>query len=462
MKTFGRYEIVEKIGQGAMGIVYKGFDPQIKREIALKVLREDQLGNTYFVERFVKEAMAIGRLSHPNIVTVYDVGEDHHTIYIVMELLEGKPLNEIIKDNLLPLPILLDIGIKSAEALDYAHKKGIVHRDVKTTNILISGDNHVKLTDFGIAHFDDPQLAMQTQAGEVLGTPAFMSPEQVLGKPVDGRSDLFSLGVILYEMTTGNKPFSGNHLPAIFEAIIKKEPDYPVHPDRPIPQELSQVILKSLKKNPEERYQSGNEMAQALSRCISRLDAKETRQVIAHPEPAKTVSRKNTHEDEFLSQEKSKMPGGESLFSTGDNPLPTMYYDPRSKTDTPGTKIRTPEKSSIEWKKYWIVFALVFIMAGTGIGYYYFKNQPQVTKEESNTVEKAGPAETSFLTVSTEPEGAFIYMDGDSNGQTPIRIKAEYGSHEIRITLEGYFDQEFQLNVDQPEINLSRRMISIE
>lgn len=248
-----------------MGVVYRAYDPQIDRQVALKVLREDRVTSEAFVQRFLKEAKAIGRLSHPNIVTVYDVGQDHGTIYIAMELLEGMPLNKKVQEKTLTLSEIVNIGIQMAETLGYAHQKGIVHRDVKPSNILLQSNGQIKITDFGIAHIEDPSSAVQTQAGEILGTPAYMSPEQVLSRPVDGRSDLFSVGIILYELSTGKRPFGGENIAAIFHSITHHHPPEPSQVNPNIPKKLSQTIMRCLKKEPEERFETGQALARALS-----------------------------------------------------------------------------------------------------------------------------------------------------------------------------------------------------
>ncbi len=253
-----------------MGIVYKAHDPQIDRMIALKVLRQDRLTSEAFVQRFLKEAKAIGRLSHPNIVTVYDVGEDHGTIYIAMEFLEGTPLNEVIKEKRLRLKEVVELCVHVAKTLDYAHGKGIVHRDIKPTNIILTPSGQAKITDFGIAHIEDTSMAQQTQAGEILGTPVYMSPEQVMSRPVDGRSDLYSLGVILYELTTGRMPFRGDSLAAIFKAITQETPPEPAIADSSISRGLSELVMKSLSKMPDERFQTGDSMAEALKACLAK------------------------------------------------------------------------------------------------------------------------------------------------------------------------------------------------
>ncbi|MCJ7704361.1 MAG: protein kinase [Desulfobacterales bacterium] len=266
--NYGRYEIIEELGKGSMGVVYRAYDPQIDRPVALKVLREDRMTSEAFVQRFLKEAKAIGRLSHPNIVTVYDAGEDQGTIYIAMELLEGSSLNRVAEGNRLTLKEAVHLGIQIAETLDYAHRKGIVHRDVKPSNIIHQSNGQIKITDFGIAHIEDPSASVQTQAGEILGTPAYMSPEQVLSRPVDGRSDLFSLGIILYELCTGRRPFGGENMAALFHAITQDNPPEPTKINPAISQELSQIILKCLRKIPDDRFEAGHALARALSESL--------------------------------------------------------------------------------------------------------------------------------------------------------------------------------------------------
>jgi len=264
MESYGRYQIVGELGKGSMGVVYKAYDPQIDRTIALKVLRPDRVTSKAFVERFLKEARAIGRLSHPNIVTVYDIGQDHGTVFIAMEMLEGLALSDIIRQGSVPILKIIDIVTQVANALDYAHQRGIVHRDIKPSNIIIDSAHCVKLTDFGIAHIEDPNMPSQTQAGEILGTPAYMSPEQVLGRPVQGSADIFSLGIIMYEMVSGDRPFKGENLSAIFHAITSYNPEPPHKLNPEVPKELSQLILKCLAKDPDKRFKTASELANAL------------------------------------------------------------------------------------------------------------------------------------------------------------------------------------------------------
>jgi serine/threonine protein kinase len=261
MARLGRYEIVEEIGRGAMGVVYRARDPVIDRTVALKAINATGSGETEsFHLRFRQEAQAAGRLSHPGIVTIYDVGEqdDSRAPYIVMEYVAGRTLWATVNeaDPPLPLDARLDLVQQVAEALDCAHREGIVHRDIKPTNILVTPEGRAKIADFGVAKLHVSQSQM-TVAGGVLGTPSFMSPEQVEGKPADGRSDLFSLGVILYWILTGRMPFDGESPGEILFKIVSKEPTPPsaIYPS--IPREFDRVLARALAKNPDDRFQSG-------------------------------------------------------------------------------------------------------------------------------------------------------------------------------------------------------------
>jgi serine/threonine-protein kinase len=281
---YGRYQIVEELGKGAMGVVYKAYDPKINRRIALKVLREDRVTNDALVKRFLKEAMAIGQLSHPNIVMVYDVGNDHGTVFIVEEFIEGIPFDKILKQKKLEIKDIVRYGTQMAEALNYAHNKGIIHRDIKPSNIIISIDDQVKITDFGIAHIENPNAPELTQAGEILGTPFYISPEQLRGQPIDGRSDIFSLGVILYEMFTGKRPFTGKSLLSVFHEIAEKTPEFPKRQEEIISESqkdkitnnLSAIILKTLEKNPENRFSTGKELSEALKSIENNVQTETT------------------------------------------------------------------------------------------------------------------------------------------------------------------------------------------
>ncbi|MBI4536920.1 MAG: CHASE2 domain-containing protein [candidate division NC10 bacterium] len=271
--TLGRYELVEELGRGAMGIVYKGIDPKINRTVAIKTVHFDDVEEAQLAqvkERFFREAQAAGGLNHPNILTIYDSGEETDVAWIAMEFLKGADLEKYCqKENLLPWPRVLEICAKTADALGYAHTHGIVHRDVKPANIMLLENGEVKVTDFGIARIVS---SSQTKTGTVMGSPSYMSPEQISGKKVDGRSDLFSLGVVLYEMLSGERPFRGESIATIMFQITQSPPP-PVTEFVPkLPPIFQKLIEKALAKDPAQRFQTGAEMATTLKALKDRLE----------------------------------------------------------------------------------------------------------------------------------------------------------------------------------------------
>jgi serine/threonine-protein kinase len=279
-ERIGRYEILAELGRGAMGAVYRARDPQIGRTVAIKRiltahLPPDELPQ--YKQRFYREAQAAGQMSHPGIVTIHDIAEDEAgQPYLVMEFIEGTPLDKLLTPGAerLTLEQSLDIGIQMAEALDYAHRRGVVHRDVKPANILITAEGRAKIADFGIAKLAGMQL---TTAGQMLGTPAFMSPEQFSGAALDGRSDLFSLGAMLYWMFTGEKPFAGDTLTAVSFKVVYTAPIPATQLNPSLPAALDAVLARCLAKNPGERYAAGRDLAADL-RAV-----KEGRPVTAAP-----------------------------------------------------------------------------------------------------------------------------------------------------------------------------------
>jgi serine/threonine-protein kinase len=267
----GRYQIEKELGKGAMGVVYQGRDPKINRIVAIKTMalaqefEGDELEDVK--QRFFREAETAGRLNHPNIVTMYDAGEDQELAYIAMEFLKGRDLLPYCKaDKLLPLPLVLSIVARVADALDYAHAQSVVHRDIKPANIMYEPDSdQVKVTDFGIARITD---SSRTKTGMVLGTPSYMSPEQLAGKKIDGRSDLFSLGVTLYQLCCGRLPFSGESLAQLMFKIANEPPQDIRNLAPDLAPAVVAVIERALSKGITQRYQRGSEMAVALRACL--------------------------------------------------------------------------------------------------------------------------------------------------------------------------------------------------
>jgi serine/threonine protein kinase len=272
ISQLGRYEVLDEIGQGAMGVVYKARDPLIDRVVAIKTINLSMAMDEKeeYEGRFYQEAKAAGRLNHPNIVTIYDVGKSGNVAYIAMEFLEGRELRDIMNDGaLLPVDQVLHIVAQVAQGLAYAHEHDIVHRDVKPSNIMVIRDGHVKITDFGIARM--ASSSVRTQTGMVLGSPKYMSPEQVMGKAIDQRSDIFSLGVMLYEMLTGEAPFNGENVNAIMYQTLNAIPPPPSMVNPAIPEMVNFIVAKALAKGMEDRYQNAKDFAVDLRTCRDTL-----------------------------------------------------------------------------------------------------------------------------------------------------------------------------------------------
>lgn len=417
-EQYGRYQIKKQLGSGTMGVVYLAHDPRIDRLVALKVLRPDRVVSEEFVQRFLKEARAIGRLAHPNIVVVYDVGRDHGTIYIAMEYLEGHTFNTVIKSGRPDYATWARIGVQLANTLAYAHENGIIHRDIKPSNIIFTKDDRIKLTDFGIARIEDIEATLQTQVGDILGTPAYMSPEQVAGRPVDGRSDLFSLGVVLYEWLLGVRPFSGKNMGAIFSAISNQPPPTPreIAPD--LPKSLAEFLLKCLQKPLPDRYQSGKQMATALNHSLGQLQA------------LKTVSGDNRHRRSWLIWGAGGVVllaaaaylGGILMDRQGqvgvNAPAPTPVESPAAQPPALPVEVTpaTPTPSAIE-------------------------PPPEKPPE---------PIPQAALNVTSTPPGAALFVDDDPKGTTPVNLSLPLGTHNVRLRLTDYYDWEAAIQLSEP------------
>src|SRR5579863_5645567 len=267
MDRIGRYKIVRELGRGAMGVVYHAIDPNIGRPVAIKTIKLGDVRNPEeqkrLRERLFREARSAGILSHPGIVTIYDVEQQGDLAYIAMEYVDGPTLDQMLSEaKSLTGEQMFSIMGQTANALDYAHQKGIVHRDIKPANIMIAADGTTKITDFGIAKITTAEQF--TMTGSIVGTPHYMSPEQVQGQPVDGRSDQFSLAVIAYEMLTAEKPYTGEHLTTVVYKIVAEEPVPPQRLNPTLGPAIENVLRKGLSKKPDARYASCNELINAL------------------------------------------------------------------------------------------------------------------------------------------------------------------------------------------------------
>jgi serine/threonine-protein kinase len=420
----GRYQIVGELGRGSMGVVYQGYDPIIGRTVAIKTMLTEGLSAQEFQEykaRFQREAQAAGMLAHPNIITVYDFGEDNGTLFLAMEFLEGKSLEAIVQEqNILPIETILPIYDQVCSALDRAHQNRIVHRDIKPANIMILQNGLVKVTDFGIAKMMSMGM---TQAGQILGTPNYMSPEQVKGRQVDGRSDIFSLGVILYELVTGEKPFGGQNITTVIYKIINENPIPPRELDASIHSGLSFVISKALAKNVDERYQTCRELAE---------DLKNYKTLGGAASPQGTVVLKV-----------GSMGGGSAEAAA-----PVQALEPAPIEDTPlaspvNIHVTTPPPARREGipQIAWVLGALLVVGILGGGGYFFL--HPSHPAPVPLSAAKLGQ-----LQVSANVPGAKISLDGhsDPNWVTPYMIPdLPAGTHSLVISKDGY--QDFQQNV---------------
>ena len=286
-KTISHYTILEKLGEGGMGVVYKALDTKLERIVALKLLRPEIMGDQEATKRFIREARAASALNHPNITTIYEIGDWHGRDYICMEYLEGQTVKVKVKSNPLPIDDVLDIAIQTAEALQEAHAQDIIHRDIKSENIMVTPRGQVKLMDFGLTKLKGTTTL--TKDGSTMGTIAYMSPEQTQGENVDQRTDIWSFGVVLYEMITGQLPFRGDYDQAVIYSILNEEPEAMVRLREDVPIELEQIVNQALTKNPNERYENISSMIEDLNPPKNRFGTKKSRR---NSKPQKNVQSK--------------------------------------------------------------------------------------------------------------------------------------------------------------------------
>ena len=292
--TLGRYEIISELGQGAMGTVYKARDPMLDRIVAIKTINltlpKEELAE--YEARFYQEAKAAGGLSHRNIVTIHDIGRSDRVAYMAMELLEGQELRKLIQSRV-PIQIAhaLDIGAQVAEGLQFAHDRQIIHRDIKPANIMVLNDGLVKITDFGIARMRTNEV--KTMTGMILGSPKYMSPEQVSGKRADTRSDIFSLGVVLYEMLTGTSPFVADNIHGVMYQTMNFNPPAPKTLNPELPEVFNFIMAKALAKNLDDRYQKAKDLSHDLRLALSEISGESAAPRVA-PEPGIAVDPKDT------------------------------------------------------------------------------------------------------------------------------------------------------------------------
>jgi serine/threonine-protein kinase len=346
----GRYEIVGELGRGAMGVVYKAVDPVIGRTVAVKTIRLSEegtgLSRPELLTRFQTEARAAGLLTHPNIVVVFDAGEEDGLYYITMELVEGKSLQALLDDGHgFPLPRTLRIMDQTCSALQFAHERNVIHRDIKPANLMLTADDTVKVTDFGTAKI--LQFGTVQQTAHVMGTPSYMSPEQVKGRAVDGRSDIFSLGVMLYEMVTSEKPFPGQNITTVIYKIVNEDPVPPRQINPSIHAGISAVVMRALEKEPDQRYQSCREMLEDLRNYRSIAPGAgnpQSTMIMGGGSPAATVISGNTGGRGFTGEDQTVMATARSLNARASAPGQTPVV---RRTGTIAPAPEPPKKKSV-------------------------------------------------------------------------------------------------------------------
>jgi serine/threonine-protein kinase len=397
-----------------MGVVYKAKDPTIGRTVALKTMRLDTHGldSGELLRRFQNEARAAGLLNHPNIVTIYDAGEQDGMFYIAMEFIEGTTLQELLmQKQTLPVDEAVQISSDICEGLDYAHSNGIVHRDVKPANIMITAQGAVKIMDFGIAKAG----GSMTSTGHVLGTPNYMSPEQVKGKPLDGRSDLFSLGVVLYEMLTGEKPFVGQNVTTVIYKIVNENPISPRDLDVTVHPGLSHIVIKTLAKSPDERYQSGAELVRDLEHYKSAGST--LRATTMLPQAAA-----QSHERTVVLP--MRVVSGSAVRATAAAPRPIREPVP--------LRQRGPAGHSNRETWLFAIILLVLLGGAAAGGYAYYRTRSQAQKPEAEA--KANQAQASTLQPSQAVSSPSPPAAAPAASETPGGAKT--ASEDANETLE--------------------------
>jgi serine/threonine protein kinase len=419
-KTVGKYRIIEQIGQGGMATVYKAFQADLDRLVAIKILAPHHALSPEFRERFFREAKSIAKLSHPNILTVYDIGIDEDLSYIAMKYVGGSRMNDIMGEKI-PLPRVCDLIDQISGALDHAHKNGIIHRDIKPANILLEGD-WVFLTDFGIAKIMEASTAL-TSTGEVMGTPAYMSPEQASGKTADHRTDIYSLGIVLYELVTGQVPFTGETPYGVLFRIVQGDLPLPrsFRPD--LSEEVERVILKALAKDPEHRYNRAGELAEALRLAVG----KESGEISLKTQPLSS-------------------PDSEKIVQT---PRPAASAPPLKEP----VAITPPPSPVRNRRKLFAGIAALSVVLLIVIGLFYprgtdtSKQKGSVESQDSSSVKtKAAPS----LRIDSNPRSATVYVNGSSKGVTPILLDLPIGQYSVRVELPDYKPWEDVIRLDEP------------
>ncbi|MFL6439439.1 MAG: protein kinase domain-containing protein [Terriglobales bacterium] len=500
VEKIGRYEIVSELGRGAMGLVYRAVDPNIGRTVALKTMRLDVHGMEHddMLRRFKNEARAAGVMNHSNIVTIYDAGEADGLFYIAMEYIEGKTLQSIMMEKrMLPSDQIIDVGVQVCAGLDYAHEMKVIHRDIKPANIMITSQNVAKIMDFGISK----AAGSLTSNSQVLGTPNYMAPEQVKGLDINGRADLFSFGVVLYEMATGERPFAGQNVTTIIYKIVNENPVPPSEVEMSVHPGLSAVISKCLRKDPEERYKTGAALAH---------DLQNYRSLGADGDITSVLQR-----DAHLATQVAPPPSNSSSSGTriaGRAAVATGSQTRKGQTAKQSVSVAKGASAlsrASNWNKKAVATTLIaFAVVLSAAGLYRFKHRvraaasvpavtsaaliaqvpPQIVQpapqKPSEKQPKAvvsrkpahvaahgdekeqtqSPDEKVQIHFRTNPEGAFVQIDGQSSDAwvTPFTMPdVTPGAHEVVFTKSGYSAETRSLKIGSRNSTYSASLVPI-
>ena len=502
--SIGRYEITGTLGFGAMGAVYKAFDPVIKRELAIKTIRLDvppqSPQRAAFIERFYQEARISGTLSHPNIVTLFDIGEENGMPFLAMEYVAGETLSEIIDEGSRFEPErVVTLVSQVAAALDYAHSRGVVHRDIKPANLIVQKGDKVKVSDFGIAKLLDTEI---TQTGALLGTPSYMSPEQAMGEPLDGRSDIFSLGVCAFEMLSGEQPFPGNNVTSILYRLVHVDPIEPADLERTgvVPQLWREVFHRVLAKKPDGRYEKAGLFVRGLEESMGLQAAGLAGEAAAVATPSEsTVTLQTPRPDPLQGDQPAAAPadevtvvlqGAEDVPGAAADDSATIRLDasavppddsqtvalptsaPRadlpaatviveaeepSASSAPTTTLPPPPAEGVAslggvpWPlpMSWVLggAAVLFVLAASVVVWLLWSRvgavEPgPVAPSATPVVDVPELPTVGTLLVESEPSGAEVSVDGEARGTTPLELgELPFGEHEVKLTLKGYVDE---------------------
>jgi hypothetical protein len=443
-KRVGKYEIAEQIGAGGFGVVYKAWDPFIQRWVALKTCSASDAEAT---QRFFREAQLAGALQHPNITLIYDFGIEGKTPYFVQEFLSGTDLDDMLANRTVSLDGMLAILLQVCSGLDYAHSRGIVHRDIKPANVRVLEDGTIKIMDFGIAKSIEAESRL-TQTGVALGTAGYLAPEQLSGKPLDPRTDLFSLGVMAYEMITGIRPFAGPNLSNVIYQILNQDPVPPRQRNPACPERLEQALLKALAKNPDDRYRGVREFATELKEVLASL-------------PQRGASRRPETTTAMVREELARLAAQPTRGVTAATELAARQLD---QVPTTGLALGTKPR---RLRTLLIAAAVAAVVVAVTLGLYLSGSRPAAPADSLTSPGRTGslatgpvpspvasPAATVVPTPATVEVELFVdppadlEVDGQALGRVQsTRVSLTVGKHTFRQRIQGYQEKTHEVNV---------------